>query len=111
MKGPQVLDVEEHPTAKFKIKSRTTRKTDRGTAHVFEGDFTLHGRTKSSSVTTEPIEFEEQKNRWHVVGEFTLLQSDYGIKPYKAALGAVGVADKLKIWGDLWIVGDKLPEK
>lgn len=111
MQGPQVLDVAEHPTAKFKIKSRTTRKTDGGTAYVFEGDFTLHGRTKPISVTTEPIEFKEQENRWHVVGEFTLLQSEYGIKPYKAALGAVGVADKLKIWGDFWISGHKPPGK
>lgn len=103
MKGPQVLDVEEHPTARFKIKSRAKRKTEHGIVYVFEGDFTLHGKTRTISVEAEPGEAPDKQGRRHLVGEFTILQSDYGIKPYKAALGAVGVADKLKIRGDLWI--------
>jgi len=107
MLGPQVLDVEEHPTATFKIKSRTKRKTDAGEAYVFEGDFTLHGRTKSISVTAGPVDSDGKDGRRHLTGEFTILQTDYGITPYKAALGAVRVADKLKIWGDLWIAGEK----
>jgi hypothetical protein len=40
-------------------------------------------------------------------GNFTILQSDFGITPYKAALGAVGVADELKIWGDIWIATEE----
>jgi hypothetical protein len=28
-----------------------------------------------------------------------------GIQPFRKALGAVGVADQLTIYGDLWIAG------
>jgi hypothetical protein len=34
-------------------------------------------------------------------GSFSILQSDYGITPFSKALGAVGVADRLTISGDL----------
>jgi hypothetical protein len=37
-------------------------------------------------------------------GAFALLQTDYGIKPFSKALVAVGVTDKLKIYGDILIV-------
>jgi hypothetical protein len=32
------------------------------------------------------------------------VQSQFGITPYYTALGAIGVTDELKVWGDLWIV-------
>ena len=60
----------------------------------------LHG-------TTRPLEFvadvELVKGWQHAGGAFTILQSDYGIKPYSKMLGAVGVADKLEIFGDLYV--------
>lgn len=39
----------------------------------------------------------------HVRGRFAVLQTQYGIKPFSKGLGAIGVADELQIWGDLWV--------
>jgi polyisoprenoid-binding protein YceI len=40
---------------------------------------------------------EEQKNLLLAEGEFTILQSDFGMTPFNAALGALQVQDKLRI--------------
>ena len=37
---------------------------------------------------------------------FAILQSQFGMKPYKALGGLVGVEDRLEIWGDLLIRPD-----
>jgi polyisoprenoid-binding protein YceI len=101
MLGEAVLDVEQFPTATFKIKSRETKKTKAaGDTVVLKGDFILHGQSQALTVEAR---VEKTEGRSHLRGEFTILQSDFGITPYKAALGTVGVADELKIWGDLWI--------
>ncbi len=99
--GKEVLDVEKYPTATFEAKriTKLDRLSKRGLpAYKFEGDFTLHG-------TTKPLEFaadvEVIKGWNHLRGGFAILQSDYGIKPYSKMLGAVGVADRLLIYGDL----------
>jgi hypothetical protein len=39
----------------------------------------------------------------HLKGAFPLRQTDYGIRPFRKALGAVGVADVLTVYGDLWV--------
>jgi polyisoprenoid-binding protein YceI len=104
MLGPEVLDVEEFPTATFKIKSRAVKhgKKD-GDTVVLKGDFTLHDQSQPLTITAK---LEKSQGRSHLSGSFTILQSDFGITPYKAALGTVGVADELKIWGDIWIVSE-----
>ncbi len=103
MLGKEVLDVKKYPVAIFEAKriSKMDGPSKRGFAqYKFEGDFTLHG-------TKKPLEFiadvEIVKGWQHVRGAFTILQSDYGIKPYSKMLGAVGVADKLEIFGDLYV--------
>jgi polyisoprenoid-binding protein YceI len=66
------------------------------------GNFTLHG-------TTRPIKFiavADTKARagWtHLRGNFSILQSEFGMKPFTKAFGAIGVTDELQIHGDLWI--------
>ena len=65
-----------------------------------DGDFTLHGKTNKITVVANPINVNGYTR---LVGNFSILQSDYGIKPFRKALGAVGVADRLTIYGDLWI--------
>jgi len=39
----------------------------------------------------------------HIRGNFTILQTDYGITPYSKAFGAIGVANPLRIYGDLYV--------
>jgi len=108
MHGPAVLDTQSHPTATFKITSVTKlAKVSRRNLpqYQLEGDFTLHGVTNSIRVIADA----EPKQSWlHVRGGFAILQSNYGIKPFKKAFGAVGVADRLDIWGDLWIARERV---
>jgi polyisoprenoid-binding protein YceI len=105
MLGSDVLDVEQFPEATFKIKSADYRSV-KGSDPVYtlQGEFTLHGMTRPISLIAQS-ELQDGKVR-RLRGDFTILQSDFGITPYKAALGTVGVADQLKIWGDIWIVVD-----
>jgi hypothetical protein len=41
-------------------------------------------------------------------GQFSILQTDYGIKPYSDFLGTVAVADRLDIRGELVLVRRQL---
>ena len=103
MHGAAVLDTQTHRTATFKIKSVTklAQPSRRGwPQYQLDGDFTLRGATNPVRVIADA----EPKGDWlHVRGGFSILQSSYGIQPFKKAFGAVGVADRLDIWGDLWI--------
>jgi polyisoprenoid-binding protein YceI len=103
MLGADVLNVKQFPTATFEIESaQATGKTSSGgnPLYVLRGKFTLHGAARPLSVT---VEAAEVKGGVHVRGNFSILQTEYGMKPYTAALGAVGVADKLTIFGDLLV--------
>jgi hypothetical protein len=40
---------------------------------------------------------------WQLRGAFRIRQTDFGIQPYTKLLGAIGVADVLTIYGDLYI--------
>ncbi|MCA9260920.1 MAG: YceI family protein, partial [Planctomycetales bacterium] len=109
MRGPLVLDVERYPTAVFQIDSSlpeppadSASQSAPGSARYrLKGKFQLHG-------ASQPLEFvataAPQKGWQHVNGGFRMLQSHYGIKPFTKAFGAIGVADELRIWGDLWVV-------
>ncbi len=103
MLGPDVLDVARFPTAVFRITSAkaTETKSQRGlTIYDFAGEFTLHGKTK-------PIRFraevEQLQGQSRILGSFAIRQSDFGITPYTKAFGAIGVADQLRIYGDLYV--------
>jgi polyisoprenoid-binding protein YceI len=104
MLGDGVLDVAEFPTATFAIESALHKKTKQGKAIVeLKGKFTLHGTSHPLTLFAEP---SQKDGQWNLRGDFTVKQTDFGITPYSAALGTVGVADELKIFGDLWIAGD-----
>lgn len=105
MLGEGVLSVRQFPTATLTIKSVKAMKEggDRNLPqYQIKGDFTLHGKTQAISILADA---EEKQNWTHLRGSFSILQSDYGITPFSKAFGAVGVTDRLKIWGDLWIAG------
>ncbi len=100
------LKPDRYPEATFVIKSSlpTDRKTSRGLP-VYElmGDFTLCGRTRPLRVM---VDAEMAKGWLHIRGSFNIKQTEYGITPYSMALGAIGVADTLKIDGDLFVAPD-----
>jgi polyisoprenoid-binding protein YceI len=108
MHGSGVLDVAKFPTASFTIKQ--IKKLDQPSQRKLpqmelDGDFTLHGVTRPIKVVAEI----EDKDQWtHLMGGFKMLQTQFGITPFKKALGAVGVTDQLTVWGDLWIAKQRL---
>lgn len=103
MTGSEVLDVARFPTATFTIRSSRAFPKKQPTDpqwYQLEGDFTLHSvkRPLKLNALAEPAE-----GGLRLRGQFTILQTNFGIKPFSRALGAVGVADELKIRGELWI--------
>ena len=109
MKNTSILNVGQFPTATFAIKSATPlEKKSRNGAPLYEvtGEFTLRGKTQPIKLEAEA---EQKGNMTHVRGRFAILQTQYGITPFRKALGAVGVADQLIIHGDLWIATGDAP--
>ncbi|MGQ0636391.1 MAG: YceI family protein [Planctomycetaceae bacterium] len=109
MRGLSVLDVENHPTATFVVASSRVESTEDGASVcTLVGRFTLRGETRDLKVRAALVPTEDGGRR--LKGEFNLRQSDYGITPYRA-FGVVGVADDLRIIGDLVVAGERTPEK
>ena len=107
MRGSDVLDVDHFPTATWEIHgTRRIPPEKPGGPEKWElsGDFTLHGVKRPLQVTTI---VESTKGWLHIRGAFNVLQSNFGMKPYTAVLGAIGVADQLRIYGDVWAVPDR----
>ena len=103
MRGAAVLDVERFPTAEFVLSSvrRFDQKDANGnTQFGLDGDFTLHGTTRRVHITATG---SQERGFLHLKGSFPLRQTDFSIRPFKKALGAVGVADVLTVYGDLWV--------
>lgn len=101
MLGPEVLDVARHPTARFDIRSSmpaALQQPGRLPAYDLVGTFTLHGATRPLALAAET---EENGAGVRIRGGFSIRQTDFGMKPYAKFGGMVGVADELKIWGDI----------
>jgi len=81
-----VLHVRKHPTIRF--ESRRVERTDAG-ARV-SGELTLHGVTRPLTVQAR-----REGDAWVV--ETTLHQPDWGIKPFRAALGALKVKPDVRV--------------
>jgi polyisoprenoid-binding protein YceI len=103
MVGAAVLDTAQFPTATFtvmRMRKFDERNPTGKVQFALDGDFTLHGVTRRINITATG---EKERGYLHLKGNFPLRQTDYGIRPFKKALGAVGVADVLTVYGDLWI--------
>jgi polyisoprenoid-binding protein YceI len=103
MIGPDVLDVAQHPTATFQIRSaRSSQQQVQGRPPVYEliGAFTLHGVTREVMI---PVEVEQRGEWLRLRGMFVIKQTDFGMKPSKKFGGVVGVADELRITGDILV--------
>jgi polyisoprenoid-binding protein YceI len=111
MQGGEVLNVRRYPTARFEIESveKLNKPSNRRLPQYrLKGQFTLHGGKQPLSLVADV----EEKNGWqHLRGKFTILQTDHGIRPYRRAFGAVGVANQLTIWGDIWVAKEKMVVK
>lgn len=101
MLGPEVLDVARHPTARFDIRSAlpaAQQQPAKPPTYELVGTFKLHDTTRPLALIATA---EEGGTAIRLRGGFSIRQTDFGMKPYAKFGGMVGVADELKIWGDI----------
>lgn len=91
MLGADVLDVEAHKDIRF--RSTAAEPAGQGAWKV-TGDLTLHGQTK-------PVSVEVHEREGKYTGTCRVNITDFGIKPVKAAGGAVRVKDEVQIEFDI----------
>ncbi|HET6882602.1 MAG TPA: YceI family protein [Pirellulales bacterium] len=111
MLGADVLNVRKFPTATFEIASALPLKKRSNEGHAMyrlDGDFTLHGVKRPIKVDAELLDAEQG---FRLRGAFAIKQTDFGIKPFSKAFGAVGVTDELTIHGDLLIAAQRTAQK
>lgn len=109
MLGPAVLDVARHPTATLEIRSALPSPQQPGngkTAYDLAGTFTLHGVARPATIRAEAEAAGQFVRLW---GGFAIRQTDFGIKPFAKLGGVVGVANELKIYGDIRIAAAAAP--
>jgi len=90
----EVLNVARFPQAVYESKSATISRlsADIVMGHV-AGELSFRGNTKPQDLDARVI---DNGDRLRISGEFTLRQSDYGIKPVSFAGGALRLKDELK---------------
>ncbi len=86
----KVLHPDKYPNVNFCSKEIQEKE---GGYHI-NGELSLHGVTKS-------IDFDIDTNGEHLKGMITLLQKDYGIKPFKAMMGTLRIKNEINIGFDL----------
>lgn len=102
MLGPEVLDVARHPTAGFEIQSALPAEPRPDGRPVYDlvGVFTLKGVPRPLTVRAD---VEDLGGALLLRGLFPIRQTDFGMKPYAKFGGVVGIADELRIRGDILI--------
>jgi polyisoprenoid-binding protein YceI len=89
----QVLHTAQHPTMTFR-----SRRVD-GSA----GSFTVDGELTVMGVT-RPVMVQGQWTDGRVVGQASVVQSRWGIRPYSAFFGALKLSDDVKVRFDVGLV-------
>jgi polyisoprenoid-binding protein YceI len=94
-----VLDVAHYPTATFVSQQITVQKVSAELLQAkVTGDLTLRGNTQNQSFDARVTLLGAMLR---VSGDFTIRQSDYGIKPVSFAGGALRLKDDLKFTFEL----------
>lgn len=95
----EVLEVDKHPEITFKSTSVSAQRVDEGKYQTkITGDLTLHGVTRNITLNAT-VEFARSSLR--AQGQFTIRQSDFGIKPVSVAAGTIKVKNELKFTFDI----------
>jgi hypothetical protein len=98
MLKPELLDGERYPEVKLRsAKVGGTLQAPQVTAHITIKD-------ASRDVQT-PVKIAVADGKLTASGEFDILQTEFGIKPFSVALGALEVQDKLHV--EFTIVAEK----
>jgi polyisoprenoid-binding protein YceI len=94
MMNEQVLEPSKYPDIVYDAPSVSIARIDSALfSATLNGTLNFHGITRNQTVSARIAVFDEMLR---ASGEFTLNQSDYGIKPISVAGGALKVKDELK---------------
>src|SRR5208283_4715701 len=95
----EVLESVTYPEITFRSTAVGADKTGEGQYRItLVGDFSLHGVTAEQQIVAYFSLAEQQIRAW---GDFSLLQSRFGIRPVSFAGGALKLKDELKLSFDL----------
>ena len=86
----KVLHPDKYPTVNFCSKEIKEKEVG---YHV-NGELSLHGVTKT-------IDFDIDTSGGNLKGRFSILQKDYGIKPFRAMMGTLKVKNEISFGFDL----------
>ncbi len=90
----QVLETTRYPEIVYEAPSVSIKRVDATLySATLNGTLSFHGVTRNQTIPARIAVFDEMLR---ASGEFTLNQSDYGIKPISFAGGALKVKDELK---------------
>ena len=90
-----VLESAKYPKITFRSTSISNFNQNGNNANLtVNGDLTLHGVTKRIAI---PVSVSLAGANLRATGQYTLRQTDYGIKPYSAFLGAIKVKNEVVI--------------
>jgi len=95
----EVLETSKYPEIIYESTTVTSTRIFEGQYRVnINGKLTLHGVTRDCPI---PAMVMVSEDSLRASGEFTLLQSNYGIKLVSAAGGSIKVKDELKFAFDI----------
>jgi polyisoprenoid-binding protein YceI len=90
-----VLESEKFPTIKFASISVTdVQRSDESRRFTLNGDLTIREVTRRVAV---PVNVRIRNQELRATGEGRFKQSEFGIKPYVGGLGAIKIADEIKV--------------
>lgn len=97
-RGPAILDAAQFPQIIFEGRELDVAKAPVGGKGEFRGtlngNLTLHGKTLPLGLAIQGLVSPE---RFEASAAATFNQSDFGIKPYKTALGTISVKDQITL--------------
>jgi len=95
----EVLEVSNFPEITFKSSGVTATKTGEGQYQArISGEISLHGVSRPITIASQ-LEFGDKV--LHAKGNFSLKQSNFGIKPVSVAGGTIKVKDEIKFNFDI----------
>jgi polyisoprenoid-binding protein YceI len=95
----KVLEISKYPEIVFDVAGVTVNQAEDSQFNVtLNGQLKLHGVTRSQKV---PATLVGTGDMLRSFGEFSLRQTDYGVKPVSAVGGGLKVKDELKLTFDI----------
>ena len=95
----EVLEVVRYPEIRYDASAISVSKLDSDLYSAdLNGDLSFHGVTRKQPVT---VRIAMMGERLRASGDFSMRQSDYGIKPVSVAGGALKLKDELRFSFDV----------